>query len=74
MEITRRVISGEREGDNGGKGTGNKKHNWQAQHRQGELRIVQKMEKSKKLYVQPMDMNWGGGWVMLVGGEVQGEG
>ena len=28
MEITWRVFSGEGEGKNGGKGTGNKKHNW----------------------------------------------
>ena len=31
------------------------------------------MEKSKKLYVLPMDMNWGGG-VMQMGGVVQGGG
>ena len=37
MEITGRVISGE-EGENGGKGTGNKKHKWQAQKRQGEIK------------------------------------
>ena len=28
MEITWRVISGEWDGERGGKGTGNKKHNW----------------------------------------------
>ena len=32
------------------------------------------MEKPKNLYVQPMDMNLGGGWGMLVGGMVQGKG
>ena len=36
MEITRRVISGE--GENGGKGTGNKKHKWQVENRQGEVK------------------------------------
>ena len=36
MEITWRVISGE--GENGGKGTGNKKHKWQVQNRQGEVK------------------------------------
>ena len=28
MEITWRVVSGEGAGENGGKGTGNKKHKW----------------------------------------------
>ena len=45
------------EGENGGKGTGNKKHKWQIQNRQGKLRIVWEMEKPKNLYVQYMDMN-----------------
>ena len=44
-------------GENGGKGTGNKKYNWQVQNKQGKLRVVQKMEKLKNLYVQPIDMN-----------------
>ena len=44
-------------GENGGEGTGNKKHKWQVQNRQGELRIVWEMEKLKNLYVRPMDMN-----------------
>ena len=39
------------------KGTQTKKHNWQSQNRQGMLRIVQEMEKPKKLNVRPMDMN-----------------
>ena len=38
MEITWRVISGEVEGENGGKGTGNKKHTWQTQNRQEEVK------------------------------------
>ena len=38
MEITWRVISGEGEGENGGKDTGNKKHKWQVQNRQGEVK------------------------------------
>ena len=37
IEITWRVISGEAEGKNGGKGTGNKKHKWQVQNRQGKV-------------------------------------
>ena len=39
-------------GEEGAKGTGNKKHKWQVQNRQGMLRIVvQEMEKPKNLYV-----------------------
>ena len=38
MEITWRVISREGERENGGKGTGNKKHKWQVQNRQGEVK------------------------------------
>ena len=37
-EITWRVISGEVEGERGRKGTENKKHNWQVQNRQGEVK------------------------------------
>ena len=57
---------GSERGERGGKGTENKKHNWQVQNRQGRLRIVQEMEKPKNLYVQPTDMNQGEG--MMVGG------
>ena len=38
MEITWRVISGEEEDRNGRKGTGNKKHKWQVENRQGEVK------------------------------------
>ena len=34
-----------------GKVTGNKKHKWQVENRQGGLRIVQEMQKPKNLYV-----------------------
>ena len=37
-------------GENGVKGTGNKKHKWEVQKR-GRLRIVWEMEKPKNLYV-----------------------
>ena len=43
-----------------GKGTGNKKHNWQVQNR-GRPRILKEMEKPENLYVGPMDMNQGVG-------------
>ena len=38
MQITWRINSREKEGENGGKGTGNKKHNWQVQNRQGKVK------------------------------------
>ena len=38
MEITGSVISSEGEGENGRKGTGNKKRKWQAQNRQEEVK------------------------------------
>ena len=57
MEITWRVISGDGEGGNGGKGTGNKQHKWQVQNRQGEVKIVWEMEKPKNVKIRPMDMN-----------------
>ena len=37
MEMTWRVISGRGKGENGGKGTGNKKHKWLVINRQGEV-------------------------------------
>ena len=42
---------GRRKEENGGKGTGNKKHNWKVQNRQGRLRIIWEMEKPKNVYV-----------------------
>ena len=36
--MTWRVISGRGKGENGGKGTGNKKHKWLVQNRQGEVK------------------------------------
>ena len=36
MEITWKVICGDREEGDSGKGTGNKKQKWQVQNRQGE--------------------------------------
>ena len=44
-------------GENGEKGTGNKKHKWQVQNREGEVK--NSMEKPKNLYVQPTGMNEG---------------
>ena len=74
MEITWRVISGEGKEGEWGKGTGNKKHRWQVENRQGEDKksIGRKVEKPKNLYEQPMDMSCSGG--RLVGVGVQGRG
>ena len=36
-------------GENGGKGTGNKKHNWWVQNRHGDVKISMGMEKPKNL-------------------------
>ena len=32
------ILVGKKRGENGGKGTGNKKHKWQVQNRQGEVK------------------------------------
>ena len=49
MEITWRVSSGEGMEENGGKGTGIKKHNWQVQNRQGEVKNSIGNEEAKGL-------------------------
>ena len=51
MEITWRIINGEGQEENGGKGTGSKKHELLVQNRQERLRIVWEVEKPKNLYV-----------------------
>ena len=50
MEITWRVISGDgEEGKGGVEGIGNKKHNWQAQNRQGEVKNSTGNREAKEL-------------------------
>ena len=49
MEITWRVISGGAR-ENGGKGTGNKKHNWQAQNRQVKVNSIGNGEAKELMY------------------------
>ena len=44
----------------GGKVPGIRSINGRYKIDRGRLRVVWEMEKSKNLYVQPMDMNWGG--------------
>ena len=51
-------LSAEKEkGENGGKVTGNKKHKWQAQNRQGEVKNSIGNGEAGELYARPMDMN-----------------
>ena len=57
MEITWRVISGGGEGENGGKGTGNEKHKWYVQSRQGEVKNSVGNGKAERLICTTMDMN-----------------
>ena len=49
MEIIWRLISWEREEENGRKGTGNKKHNWKVQNRQEEVKNSMGNGKAKEL-------------------------
>ena len=57
MEITWRVISGEEEGEDGGKVQGLRSINGRFKIDRGQLRIAWEMEKPKNLYVQPLDIN-----------------
>ena len=66
VEITCRVICKE----NGGKGTGNKKHKWQVQNRQGDINSIGN-EKAKELMCMTHGHELGEGG-MLVGGEIAG--
>ena len=71
MEITQRVLSGEEEGGQWGEGTGNKKHKWQAENRQGEVKNSIGNGEAKELIctTHGHELRQGG---MLVGGEVPG--
>ena len=51
------LSAGRRNGENGGKCSRIKKHNWQVQNRQGDAKNIQEMEKPKNLHARPMDMN-----------------
>ena len=69
MEITWRVIMGEEEGKNAGKGRENKKHNWQLQNRQGEVKNSIGNGEAKELacMTHGHELSWGGeGGSMLV--------
>ena len=49
MEIPWRVISGEEEGGELGKGTGSKKNKWQVEDRQGEVKNSARNGEAKEL-------------------------
>ena len=57
-------------GQNGGKGTGNKKHKWQVQNRQGEVKNSMGNGEAKELLCMTHghELRWG----MWMGGGVQG--
>ena len=72
MEITWRVINGEREEENEGEGTGNKKHNWQVQNRQGQVKNSIRNREAKELVFTIHGHELRGG--LLEGGGMQGGG
>ena len=59
-------------GENGGKDTGNKKHNWQVENRQGEVKNSIGNVEAKELICTTHGHDLKGG--MQVGGGVQGRG
>ena len=61
MKIAWRVISGEGKGENGGKGTGNKKHKQQVQNRQGEVKNSMGNGEAKELMcmTHEHELRWG---------------
>ena len=65
--------AGRGRGENGGKGTGNKKYNWQVQNRQEEVKDSIGNGETKEL-IRTIHGHKLRGWGMWVGGEVQGRG
>ena len=72
MEITWRVIKGERVGGQWGKGTENKQHKWQVENRQGEVKNSIGNVEAKELTRMTHGHELKGR--MRVGGGVQGGG
>ena len=68
MKITWRVISGEEEGENADEGTGNKKHKWQVENRQGEVKNSMENVEAKELIcmAHTHELKW---WGVLGEGE-----
>ena len=65
-------MEGYQQGGGGGKGTGNKKYNWQAQNRQGQVKNSIGNGEAKELTCMIHGHELRGG--MLEGGSVQGGG
>ena len=63
-----------RGGRNGGKGTGNKKHKWQVQNRQEEVKNTIGNGEAKELTCTTRGHELRQGREMLGGGEVEGKG
>ena len=61
MEITWRDISEEENGGNGGQGTGNQKHKWQVQNKQGEVKNIMGNGETKELIcpTHGPELKWG---------------
>ena len=76
MEITWRVISGEGEVGEQGKGTGNMKHKWYIQNRQGEVKYSMGNGEAKEFICMTHghELKQGGRGRMLVDVGVQGRG
>ena len=73
IEITWRVISGESEGENEGKGTGNKKHKWQVETRQGEVKNSMGNGEAKELICTTHGHELSGGMQVGEGQGVEGD-
>ena len=72
MEITWRVISGEGWEENSRKGTGNKKHKWLVQNRQGEGKNSMGNGEAKELICMTYGHELGGGMLVGEGCRVEG--
>ena len=67
IDIIGRVISWEGVGENGEKGTGSKKQNWQVQNRQGDIKNSIGNEEAKELICTTHGHELRGGWKGLPG-------
>ena len=82
MNITSRVISGDEEEEYGGKGTGNKRHKWQVQNRQGgvknsigngDAKELTCMTHGRELRAGNVGGRGGAGWKEIKGGKEMGQ-
>ena len=58
MEIIWKIISREGQGENTGKGAGNKNHNWEVQNRWGEVKNSMGNGEAKELICMTHDMGY----------------